>query len=97
MWCVEHTVCCCHCCSVAGHMGASAQPSLILLLLLLPLAVLLLTGCPMHTGQIFVFGSSPYWLGQLQKALLRVSSCTCVSMPITASYCTAPAPTTARQ
>lgn len=45
------------------------------------------TGWPMHTGQMLVFGSSPYWLAQLQKALVRVSSCTCVSMPITASYC----------
>jgi hypothetical protein len=45
------------------------------------------TGCPMHTGQTLVLGSSPYWLAQLQKALVRVSNCTCVSMPITASYC----------
>ena len=47
-----------------------------------------LTGCPRHTGQTLVLGSDPNWLAQLQKALVLVLSCTCVSMPITASYST---------
>jgi hypothetical protein len=70
---------------VAAELLAAATP-----LLLQPAPVRCLgirTGCPMHTGQTLVLGSSPYWLAQLQKALVRVSSCTCDSMPITASYC----------
>lgn len=46
------------------------------------------TGCPRHTGQTCVLGSAPNSLAQPQKALVRVPSCTCVSMPITASYST---------
>lgn len=41
----------------------------------------------MHTGHTLVLGSSPYWFAQLQNAFVRVSSCTCVSIPMTASYC----------
>ena len=44
-----------------------------------------LTGWPMHTGQTWALGSAPYWLAQLQKAFVWVLSCTCVSMPMTAS------------
>lgn len=65
---------------VAAELLAAATPLLVRCLGIR-------TGCPMHTGQTLVLGSSPYWLAQLQKALVRVSSCTCVSMPITASYC----------
>lgn len=42
----------------------------------------------MQVGQMLVLGSSPYWLEQEQYALVFVNSCTCVSMPITASYST---------
>lgn len=45
-----------------------------------------LTGCPKHTGHTWVLGSPPYKLLQLQNALVCVLSCTCVSMPMTASY-----------
>ena len=40
----------------------------------------------MHTGQTWVLGSAPNSEAQPQKALVRLLSCTCVSMPITASY-----------
>src|SRR6266496_3284773 len=43
-------------------------------------------GIPRHTGQTLVLGSEPKMLGQPQKILLLVSSCTCTSRPITVSY-----------
>jgi hypothetical protein len=42
----------------------------------------------MQTGQMWVLGSAPYSLGQLQKAFVLVSSWTWVSMPMTASNST---------
>jgi hypothetical protein len=42
----------------------------------------------MQTGQMWVLGSAPYSLAQLQKALVLVSSWTWVSMPMTASNST---------
>lgn len=53
------------------------------------------TGWPMHTGQMRVLGGAPYSLAQEQNALVAADSCTCVSMPITASYVTASPPATA--
>lgn len=47
-----------------------------------------LTGWPKQTGQTFELGSAPNSEAQPQKALVVVLSCTCVSMPITASYST---------
>lgn len=46
------------------------------------------TGWAMQTGQMWVLGSEPYSLAQLQKALVAVASWTCVSIPIVASNCT---------
>src|SRR6266542_96281 len=43
-------------------------------------------GIPRQTGHTFVLGPEPKTLGQPQKILLRVSSCTCTSRPITVSY-----------
>src|SRR6266498_2299219 len=43
-------------------------------------------GIPRQTGQTLVLGSEPKMLGQPQKILLLVSSCTCTSRPITVSY-----------
>src|SRR3954471_17345840 len=43
-------------------------------------------GRPRHTGQTFVFGGAPNVVGQLQKALVAVSSWTWTSSPITTSY-----------
>src|SRR5713226_748047 len=43
-------------------------------------------GSPMHTGQTLVFGGAPKLVGQPQKILLAVASCTCTSRPITGSY-----------
>src|SRR6266702_4916924 len=43
-------------------------------------------GNPRHTGQILVFGSSPNFGEQLQKAFVSVSSCKWTSRPITGSY-----------
>src|SRR5712692_8325258 len=43
-------------------------------------------GRPMHTGQTFVFGGAPKAVGQPQKILVAVASCTCTSRPITGSY-----------
>ena len=43
-------------------------------------------GRPMHTGQTLVLGGAPKLLGQPQKILLAVASCTCTSRPMTGSY-----------
>src|SRR6266487_2259111 len=43
-------------------------------------------GIPRHTGHTLLLGSEPKTLGQPQKILLLVSSCTCTSRPITVSY-----------
>src|SRR5580693_8325713 len=43
-------------------------------------------GSPRHTGQTLVLGSAPNPVGQPQKILVRVLSCTCTSRPITGSY-----------
>src|SRR6058998_2584985 len=43
-------------------------------------------GSPMHTGQTLVLGGAPKLVGQPQKILLAVASCTCTSRPITGSY-----------
>src|SRR5438552_19216378 len=43
-------------------------------------------GSPMHTGQTLVLGGAPKLVGQPQKILLAVASCTCTSRPTTGSY-----------
>src|SRR5450432_2890202 len=43
-------------------------------------------GSPRQMGQILVFGAAPNFDEQPQKALVRVSSCTWTSSPITGSY-----------
>src|SRR5271154_5349340 len=43
-------------------------------------------GSPRQTGQMLVFGGAPNFAEQLQKAFVRVSSCTWTSSPITGSY-----------
>src|ERR1035437_7495737 len=43
-------------------------------------------GRPRHTGQTLVFGGSPNWVEQPQKILVRVSSWTWTSSPMTGSY-----------
>ena len=40
----------------------------------------------MHTGHTLVFGGAPKPVGQPQKILVRVASCTCTSRPMTGSY-----------
>jgi hypothetical protein len=42
-------------------------------------------GSPRHTGQMFVFGSAPKFVGQLQNIFERVFSSMWVSIPMTAS------------
>ena len=42
-------------------------------------------GKPKHTGHVFEFGSAPKLVGQPQKIFVSVASCTCISIPITAS------------
>src|SRR5712671_5405251 len=43
-------------------------------------------GNPRHTGQTLVLGGAPNLVEQPQNALVWVSSWTCTSRPITASY-----------
>src|SRR5271156_1314887 len=43
-------------------------------------------GRPRQTGQILVLGAAPNFAEQPQKALVRVSSCTWTSSPMTGSY-----------
>src|ERR1700743_58684 len=43
-------------------------------------------GSPRQTGQTLVLGGAPKPVGQPQKILVRVPSCTCTSRPITGSY-----------
>ena len=42
-------------------------------------------GSPMQTGQTLVLGGAPKLVGQPQKILVAVASCTCTSSPITGS------------
>src|SRR5687768_16289433 len=43
-------------------------------------------GMPMHTGQVWVFGSAPNRVLQRQNSLLSVASWTCTSRPMTVVY-----------
>src|SRR5260370_1971857 len=44
------------------------------------------SGRPRQTGDTLLLGAAPKLVGQPQKILVRVASCTWTSRPITASY-----------